>query len=42
MLKIENLKINLSEGKKEIVTSANLTINPGEIHLLNGNNGIIL
>lgn len=39
MLKIENLKINLSEGKKEIVTSANLTINPGEIHLLNGNNG---
>lgn len=39
MLKISNLKIALSEGKKTIVKDLNLEINPGEIHLLNGKNG---
>lgn len=39
MLKINDLKITLTEDKKEIVHGVNLTINPGEVHLLNGNNG---
>lgn len=39
MLKITDLKIKLSESKKEIVHGVSLQINPGEIHLLNGKNG---
>lgn len=39
MLKISDLKISLAESNTEIVHNLNLTINPGEIHLLNGNNG---
>lgn len=39
MLKISDLKISLTEENKEIVHNLSLTINPGEIHLLNGNNG---
>ena len=38
MLQIKNLNINLAQGK-EIVKNFNLTVNPGEIHLLNGKNG---
>lgn len=39
MLKIENLSVSLIESNKEIIKNFSLTINPGEIHLLNGNNG---
>lgn len=39
MLKISNLKVILSESKKEILHGINLEINPGKIHLINGNNG---
>lgn len=39
MLNIQDLKVALTEGNKEIIHGLNLTINPGEIHLLNGNNG---
>lgn len=39
MLRIENLKVNLSEGDKEIVHGINLDINPGEIVIINGKNG---
>lgn len=38
MLEIKNININLVNGK-EIVKNLSLTINPGEIHLLNGKNG---
>ena len=38
MLEIKNLKVSLVEGK-EIIKNLTLTINPGEIHLLNGKNG---
>jgi len=39
MLKIENIFINLAEGKKEIVKGVSLDFKPGEVHLLNGKNG---
>ena len=39
MLKIQNLKVSLSEDNKEIIHGLNLEIKPGEVHLLNGNNG---
>lgn len=39
MLKIKDLKISLSESNKEIIHGLSLSVNPGEIHLLNGNNG---
>jgi Fe-S cluster assembly ATP-binding protein len=39
MLKIENLKVALTEEKKEIIHGVSLEIKPGEVHLLNGNNG---
>jgi Fe-S cluster assembly ATP-binding protein len=39
MLKISDIHINLSENKKEIVKGVSLTVNPGEVHLLNGKNG---
>ncbi len=39
MLKIENLKVNLAESKKEIIHGISLEVRPGEVHLLNGNNG---
>ncbi len=39
MLKIENLKVTLADGNKEIIHGLNLEINPGQVHLLNGNNG---
>ncbi len=39
MLRIENLKVNLSEGDKEILHGINLDINPGEIVIINGKNG---
>ncbi|MEO6729022.1 MAG: ATP-binding cassette domain-containing protein [Candidatus Dojkabacteria bacterium] len=39
MLKVENIFINLTEGKKEIVNGVSLDFKPGEVHLLNGKNG---
>jgi len=39
MLKIENIFINLAEGKKEIVKGVSLDFKPSEVHLLNGKNG---
>jgi Fe-S cluster assembly ATP-binding protein len=39
MLKIENLKVKLSDGDKEILHGVNLGINPGEIVIINGKNG---
>lgn len=39
MLKVENLVVQLSDSKKEIIKGVSLTIKPGEIHILNGKNG---
>lgn len=39
MLAIKNLKITLKESPKSIINGISLSINPGEVHLLNGNNG---
>lgn len=39
MLRIENLKVNLSDGDKEILHGIKLDINPGEIVIINGKNG---
>ncbi len=38
-LKIENLKVKLNEGDKEIISDASFELNAGEIILLNGENG---
>jgi len=39
MLKITDLKVKLTGEDKEILKDVNLTINPGEIHVLQGANG---
>lgn len=39
MLKVTNLNVKLTEDNKQILFDVNLTINPGEIHLINGRNG---
>lgn len=39
MLEIKNLSVSLTENKKIIIKNANLSVYPGEVHILNGNNG---
>lgn len=39
MLEIKKLKVSLTENKKIIIKNVNLSVYPGEVHILNGNNG---
>lgn len=39
MLKIQNLQAKLADGDKQILHGVDLTINPGEVHVLHGRNG---
>ena len=39
MLKIDNLKVSLEDGKKQIIKGLNLSIKEGEVHAIMGPNG---
>lgn len=39
MLKIENLRVSLEDGEKEILKGLNLEVKPGEVHAIMGPNG---